>query len=267
MDSIQQSLERKIRSIKKELSQAVSSEAKLKNKLDQSAKEVDHLRETLGEKEHTYRQEVEQLRRSLQQNEQQLRKKLETVNALFTEEQTKTKNLEGRCLESHDRAMKQIADLANGLEGDESSEKLLAAQHQISSLKMANNELKSEMDLVMHTHNAEVQRLQHACRVTHKDLNLILLEKKENEKTFAERCQMSMQENTLLSRKIEDLTTEIGLLKENSASENEVSQYKEQLSKERRRSAAYKGKAIEAHERSIKAKMALESLCNSNKQE
>ena len=43
----------------------------------------------------------------------------------------------------------------------------------------------------------------------------------------------------------------------------EVSNVKQQLEKEKRRSSAYKTKAMEAHERSIKAKELFDNICTS----
>jgi len=279
MNSTQQSLERRIQVAKKELSQAISSKAELEGKWKQSIKELDYLRDAFGEKDDAYKQEVEKLRRFLQQNESQLTKQLSSTKALMVEEQAKTKNLERRCLETQDHAMKQIADLAKSLSGDadDSSDKLLTAQDRIASLENKCSNLKNELNFTTQTHKAEFQRLQHACESCHKDLNLVLLEKNENERIFAaervklkdteERCQSSIHEKTRLSRKIEDLTNEMELLKAKSPSGVEAAEYKEQLSKEQRRSAAYKSKAIEAHKRSLKAKEVLDSLCSLSKQE
>jgi hypothetical protein len=79
-----------------------------------------------------------------------------------------------------------------------------------------------------------------------------------------------VDENGALKTKLQCASEDLRLLKENEASErkktegalkNEVGKVRQELEKEKRRSSAYKTKAIESHRRSIQAKEVLDSLC------
>ena len=81
-----------------------------------------------------------------------------------------------------------------------------------------------------------------------------------------------IDEKTKLSQTVEDLNYEKSSLESKvkctleQAEGNlrkEVSNVKQQLEKEKRRSSAYKTKAMEAHERSIKAKELFDNICTS----
>lgn len=205
--------------------------------------------------------------------------------------------------------MKQISDLAKDLkQTDDSKEQLLFAKDQITKHENSIAELQRELAHAYLNHQNEVQRLQHACEACHKDLNLVLFEKKELDKSSVadkikiaqiqkqrEESETSMQklenkyqsvvgEKDNLLRRLDELTDEtdalrnklmsmseeVRLLKENEANERkktegalkiEVGKVRQELEKEKRRSNAYKSKALESHRRSIQAKEVLDSIC------
>ncbi len=77
-------------------------------------------------------------------------------------------------------------------------------------------------------------------------------------------------ENDALKSKLQCASEDLRLLKENEASDrkktegalnSEVGKLRQELEKEKRRSNAYKSKAIESHRRSVQAKEVLDSLC------
>ena len=68
---------------------------------------------------------------------------------------------------------------------DDSKAKLLFAKDQLMKYENTITELQRELGHTHQNHQNEIQRLQHACEVCHKDLNLVLFEKKEMDKTIA----------------------------------------------------------------------------------
>jgi chromosome segregation ATPase len=218
---------------------------------------------------------------------------------MLVEEQEKTKKIERQCMETQEYARKQMSDLAGDLkQEDDSKEKLLVTQDHISKLENTITDLQCEMKRDLNNHQAEVQRLQHACELCHKDLNLVLFEKKETEKDAEEMKALASQyqklledsersvrnlenghqalrdeEKMKLSEKIEDLHNEnealrggirralgdVSLLKDQG--EKAVGRVKDELEKEKRRCDLYKSKALKAHLRSSKAKEVLDLLC------
>jgi hypothetical protein len=290
LEAKNQTLERRIQAIiAKDLAQAMSSKAELEESLRRTNKELSYLRESGIAKEEEYKQQIETLSKETSQSESKLKRQLTLVNAMLVDEQEKTKKLEHQCMETQEYAMKQISDLARDLKPeDDSKEKLLVAQDHASKLENTIADLQCEMKRDLNNHQAEVQRLQHACELCHKDLNLLLLEKRETEKEAAEmRTKASQYQKLLedserlvqklenghqalqdeekmnLSKKIEDLVNENEALRgEIRRTLNDVSVLKDDLEKEKRRSEAYKSKALEAHLRSSKAKEVLDSLCN-----
>ena len=287
-----------MQAIAKDLAQAISSKGELKETLKRTNEELACIRESAIAKEEETKEQIEKLIKDTSQSELKLKRQLTLTNAMLVEEQEKTAKLERKCMDTQDYAMKQISDLARDLkQEDDSKEKLLVAQDHISKLENNITDLQCEMKRELGNHQAEVQRLQHACELCHKDLNLVLLEKKETGKDAAEmRAQASQyqklledsersvrklenghqalrdEEKTKLSEKIEDLNNEnealrgeirrtlddVSSLKDQC--EKAVGRVKDELDKERRRSEAYKSKALEAHLRSSKAKEVLDSL-------
>ena len=92
-----------------------------------------------------------------------------------------------------------------------------------------------------------------------------------SEKTnLLQRIDELADENDALKTKLKCTSEDVRLLKENEASDrkktegalkNEVGKVMQELEKEKRRSSAYKSKAIESHRRSVQAKKVLDSLC------
>ena len=268
--------------------------------MKRTQRELERLQEIMASKEERFQKETEKLRLSLAQSETQLKKQMVEAEAAFADEQAKTKELERRCLDTHEEALKQIAALADDLKRDDCSEKLLAAQDQIVRLESACSSLQSQMKRLAADQIAEIQRLQHACETVHKDLNIVLLEKKDTDKSAAsernkvamgrkelekaeqlllqqeEKLQLLADDKMKLAQEVEGLRSENSLLasKEKAASDRErdadalqgkVEKVTTQLAKEKRRSNAYKGKALEAHRRSQEAKEVLHSLTGNSK--
>jgi len=283
-----QSLERRVQAVAKDLAQAMSSKAELEETLRRTNGELACLQESGIAKEEETKLHIEKSGKETSQSELKLKRQLTLLNAMLVEEQENTKKLERQCMETQEYARKQISDLAGDLkQEDDSKEKLLVTQDHISKLENTITDLQCEMKRDLNNHQAEVQRLQHACELCHKDLNLVLLEKKETEKDAEETKALASQyqklenghqalrdeEKMKLSKKIEDLHNEnealrgeirralgdVSLLKDQG--EKAVGKVKDELVKEKRRCDLYKSKALEAHLRSSKAKEVLDSLC------
>ena len=276
---------------------AISSKAEFEESVKNTTRELTNLKATLKQNEETYKQKIDQLCLDFAQNEMEIKKQLTLANTSLVEEQAKAKDLQRRCSETQEHAMKQISNLAKDLKTDDDSrEKLLVAQNQIIMLDNTITDLQSEMKQLVNNHQAQAQRLEHACESCHKDLNLVLLNMEQSEKNgAAERArstqlqnelgeaeqslqqleskyQLLIDEKTKLSQTIEDLNYEKTSLESKvkctleqaeGTLRKEVSNVKQQLEKEKRRSRAYKTKAVEAHNRSIKAKELLDDLCTS----
>ena len=294
-----QSLERRVQAVAKDLAQAMSSKAELEETLRRTNGELACLRESGIAKEEETKLHIEKSGKETSQSELKLKGQLTLLNAMLVEEQEKTKKLERQCMETQEYARKQISDLAGDLkQEDDSKEKLLVTQDHISKLENTITDLQCEMKRDLNNHQAEVRRLQHACELCHKDLNLVLFEKKETEKDAEEMKALASQyqklledsersvrnlenghqalrdeEKMKLSEKIEDLHNEnealrggirralgdVSLLKDQG--EKAVGRVKDELEKEKRRCDLYKSKALEAHLRSSKAKEVLDLLC------
>lgn len=301
-----QTLDRRIEAIGKDLTPTISSKAEVEESLRRANKELACLRESVIVKEEGHQQHIEQVSKEALQSELKMKKQLALVNTMLVEEQDKTKTLERQCLETQEYALKQISNLARDpKQVDDSKENLLIAQDQIRKLEQTITGLQCEMKRHLNNHLTEVQRLQHACESCHKDLNFVLLEKKETDRDAAavreklaqsqkilddskssvrklenehqalrdERLKLSEKidnlnnENEALREKIRCTLEDVHLLKderENAVGSlrQEVGRINDELEKEKRRSQAYKSKALDAHSRSIKAKEVLDSLCN-----
>lgn len=294
-----QSLERRVQAVAKDLAQAMSSKAELEETLRRTNGELACLRESGIAKEEETKLHIEKSGKETSQSELKLKGQLTLLNAMLVEEQEKTKKIERQCMETQEYARKQISDLAGDLkQEDDSKEKLLVTQDHISKLENTITDLQCEMKRDLNNHQAEVRRLQHACELCHKDLNLVLFEKKETEKDAEEMKALASQyqklledsersvrnlenghqalrdeEKMKLSEKIEDLHNEnealrggirralgdVSLLKDQG--EKAVGRVKDELEKEKRRCDLYKSKALKAHLRSSKAKEVLDLLC------
>lgn len=253
---------------------------------------LEQLQETLTNKEESFKQRIDQLTTERAQSKSGYKKQLDSTNILLSEEQTKSKELERQCLATQEHAMQQIASLAKDLKPkDDSKEMLLVvAQDQIIRLDNTIANLQMEKNNSLLNHEAEVQRLEHAIESCHKDLNLCLIDKAAAEKCNAvertkaiqfqkdlglvneslqkvnNKYQLLVDEQIKLSQQINTLSEENASM-ENKAmcklakATSEQKKIVQQLEKEKRRSNAYKNKAVEAHKRGVKAKELLDDIC------
>lgn len=253
---------------------------------------LEQLQETLTNKEESFKQRIDQLTTERAQSKSGYKKQLDSTHLLLSEERTKSKELERQCLATQEHAMQQIASLAKDLKPkDDSKEMLLVvAQDQIIRLDNTIANLQMEKNNSLLNHKAEVQRLEHAIESCHKDLNLCLIDKAAAEKCNAvertkaiqfqkdlglvneslqkvnNKYQLLVDEQIKLSQQINTLSEENASM-ENKAmcklakATSEQKKIVQQLEKEKRRSNAYKNKAVEAHKRGVKAKELLDDIC------
>ena len=280
-------LEQRVQAAKTEATQAIVVKAELEETLKCNIKEMNRLRETLVAKDDGHKKEVEQLRHSFMQSETQLNHQLASTKAMLVEEQATNKELQRRCTVTQEHAMQQISQLAKDIKRDDKSDQLLTAKDQIIRLENKCANLQNEINQIASAHQAEVERLQHACESCHKDLNLVLLEKTDAEKNIAaermkvtelkkeleeserelqtvrESYEVLIDDKMKLSQQTEDLKSEKESLESKlRRTMDQLDVVKEQHHKEQRRSSAYKGKAIEAHQKSVKCKEVLDSICS-----
>ena len=271
-------LERKLLATEEQLGCVKKQAADVEESLNRRNKDLSRLQETWRGKEDGYKQDTEKRQAESAKAKSELKKQLAASKVALAEEQTKAKQLKGRCLTTQDHAMKQVDKLAKELDREDHSEKLIIARDQIVKLENTCLNLQNEIKQSAGKHQAEIQRLEHACESTHKDLSLVLFERKESDKIVnteklkrdhlrkefeaSERSLLKLEEQKMkLTQKLEDLErslkttmTEADVLKE------QASKAKELLKKEQHRSQAYKTKALEAHKRSIEAKEVLDQL-------
>lgn len=303
-------LERRIQATTKEATLAVTAKTEFEESAKRALKELASLQKSMAAEEERNKLEMDQLCKELAQSDSRAKVQLASMKNLLVEEQARCKVLEQQCVDVQEFAMKQISDLAKDLKqtDDCKEQQLLLAKDQIMKYDNTIAELQRELAHTHQTHQNEVQRLQHACEACHKDLNLVLFERKEMEKSVAtdkikvaqmqkvlEETETSMQkleskyqviegekailvqnldelndENDALRNKLKCASEDMRLLKESEATErektegalkNEVGKVRQELAKEKRRSNAYKSKALESHRRSVQAKEVLDSLC------
>ena len=271
-------LERKLLATEEQLGCVKKQAADVEESLNRRSKDLSRLQETWRGKEDGYKQDTEKRQAESAKAKSELKKQLAASKVALAEEQTKAKQLKGRCLTTQDHAMKQVDKLAKELDREDHSEKLIIARDQIVKLENTCLNLQNEIKQSAGKHQAEIQRFKHACESTHKDLSLVLFERKESDKIIntekvkrdqlrkefeaSERSLLKLEEQKMkLTQKLEDLErslkttmTEADVLKE------QASKAKELLKKEQHRSQAYKTKALEAHKRSIEAKEVLDQL-------
>ena len=245
---------------------------------------LEQLQETLTNKEERFKQRIDQLTTERAQSKSEYKKQLDSTHLLLSEERTKSKELERQCLATQEHAMQQIASLAKDLKPkDDSKEMLLVAQDQIIRLDNTIANLQMEKNNSLLNHKAEARGLEHAIEACHKDLNLCLIDKAAAEKCNAvertkaiqsneslqklnNKYQLLVDEQIKLSQQINTLSEENASM-ENKAmcklakATSEQKKIVQQLEKEKRRSNAYKNKAVEAHKRGVKAKELLDDIC------
>eukprot|EP00984_Skeletonema_dohrnii_P027759 scaffold17416_cov72-Skeletonema_dohrnii-CCMP3373.AAC.1 len=289
----------------------------LEESLESARKDAARLKDTLVAKKAEYEEEMKQLQQDIMKSEHKLRAQLTQAQQLLSDEKDKSAKAELHYKEAHESHIQSIKELAKEFEGnrDDTKEKLLEAQDRIRHLENKLSNLEGEKVQLLHNHQADMQRLKHACESCHNDLNLALLQKEEastmceamsskasqqtkqlEEYELAvmkadEHCQLLENEKLMMQRKVDELNLEnkaleqrmqiildsmlaakkeAGIWKDKSSEAKKkageaVKEVRGQLSKEQRRSEAYKEKALEAHQRNIEAKRVLESLRKDSK--
>ena len=204
-------LERRIQATTKEAAHAVAAKSELEESANSANKELASLRITMVAKDERYKQEMDRLGKEMAQSESRLKAQLTSAHNLLVEEQEKCKELERQCSDIHEFAMKQISDLTKDLkQPDDSKEQLIYTKDQITKHEITIVELQRELAHTHQNHQNEVQRLQHACEVCHKDLKLVLFEKNEMDKSSAAdkvkvaQMQKLLEESEISTQKLEN---------------------------------------------------------------
>lgn len=171
----------------------------MEESVDYANKELCRLRDTISANSKESKIEIQTLRKNISISETEWKHQLSTLKAVLMKEQSKSKELERRLLETQDHAMKQIQELANDLNNtDDSKEQLLYAQGKIVKLENATATFQEEKNQILLNHQAETQRLKHACESYHRENHLALLEKNEMEKEYnAERAKSEQSQKEL----------------------------------------------------------------------
>ena len=206
----------------------------LEESMESSKNDSTRLKDTLAAKKAEHEGEVKQLRQSMMQTEHKLRAQLSQAQQMLADEQTKSAKAEIHYKEAHESHIQSIKQLAREFEGssDDTKEKLLVAEDNIRQLENKLSNLEGEKVQLVHNHQAEMQRLQHACESCHKDLNLVLLQKEEASKMCEamrtkmsqqtkqleeceraemkadEQCQLLENEKAMMQRKVDELILE-----------------------------------------------------------
>ena len=268
----------------------------LENDLAKATKDISRLKCALDAKKAEHEESMKQLRQDKKQCDHELRTQLLQAQQLLAEEQDKATKAEQDLKEAHDHHIQCIKKVAAEFEGNrgDAEEQLVAAQAQIQRIENKFSDLQQKKNHQAESHQAEMQRLKHACESCHKDLNLALLQKEEMSKMCEamsakalqqtkqleeverklmktdEQHQLLGNEKEIMRRQLDELSLEKANLHERLqiisdqtlAATKEAEKRANQVVKEQRRSEAYKEKALEAHQRNIEAKRLLESLRN-----
>ena len=199
--------------------------------LGSARKDVARLKDTIVAKKAEHDEVVKQLRQAKMQCDRELRAHLSQAQELFADEQAKTNKAELRYKEAHESRFQNIKQITNEFEGnsDDTKKQLLVAQDRIRRIENKLSNLEGEKVQLLHNHQAEMQRLKHACESCHKDLNLVLLQKEEAETMCEamsseasqqtkqleeyeratmkadEQCQLSESEELMMRRKVDEL--------------------------------------------------------------
>lgn len=199
--------------------------------LGSARKDVARLKDTIVAKKAEHDEVVKQLRQAKMQCDRELRAHLSQAQELFADEQAKTNKAELRYKEAHESRFQNIKQITNEFEGnsDDTKKQLLVAQDRIRRIENKLSNLEGEKVQLLHNHQAEMQRLKHACELCHKDLNLVLLQKEEAETMCEamsseasqqtkqleeyeratmkadEQCKLSESEELMMRRKVDEL--------------------------------------------------------------
>ncbi len=203
----------------------------LEESLEGSKKDTTRLKDALITKKAEHEGEVKQLRQIMMQTEHDLQAQLSEAQQMLADEQSKSATAEIHYKEAHECHIQSIKQLAKEFEGssDDTKEKLLVAEDSIRQLENKLSNLEGVKAQLLHNHQAEIQRLQHACESCHKDLNLVLLQKEESLKMCEalrtktskqtkqleeserammkadEQCQLLENEKLMIQRKVDEL--------------------------------------------------------------
>jgi len=285
-------LEQQIQASKSEVLQLTSVKDELEESLSKSNAQVMHLQESLITKEKEHKQSTAQWKEQLATCEKDLKKEITCLKQQLSQEQAKVKDLERQCIQTQEHALQQISKLAEDLKPDKGcKEELLIAKDQILRLDNTISSLQHGMKQQLLNKETELQRLEHTIETCHQDLNLCLIEKtnaenttvalqtkatnfkkqlEETESSLAaaeNKNQLLLDEKLNLSQKVEVLSDENKCSREKASSvegalKNEVGKVTQLLDNEKRRSNAYKAKAVEAHEKNVKAKELLNNIAS-----
>lgn len=285
-------LEQQIQEFKTEALQLTTFKDELEDTLKSTQAQLVHLQESMITKENEHKQSTTQWKEILARSETDLKKEITFLKQQLAEEKTKAKDLERQCIQTQEHALKQISKLAEDLKPDEGCKKeLLVVKDQNLRLDNTISSLQHDMKQQLLDHQTELQRLEHTIETCHQDLNLCLIEKTNAEKNTAaeqmkatnfqkqleetesslattdNKYQLLLDEKQKLSQKVEVLSDENKCTQEKASSvegalKNEVGKVTRLLDKEIRRSSAYKEKAVEAHEKNLKAKEMLNNIAS-----
>ena len=241
----------------------------LEESLVNSKNDITRLRDTLAAKKAEHEGEVKLLRQSIMQTEQRLRTQLSEAQQMLADEQTKSAKAEIHYKEAHESHIQSIKQLAKEFEGngDDTKEKLLVAEDNIRQLENKLSNLEGVKVQLVQNHQAEIQRLQHACESCHKDLNLALLQKEEASKMCDdmrtktsqqtkqleeceravmkadEQCQLIETEKEMIQRKVDEL------ILENKALEQRMQIVTDSVLEAKKEASIWKVKSSEAQKK------------------
>lgn len=285
-------LEQQVQEFKTEALQLSTFKAELEDTLKSTQAQLVHLQESLITKEKEHKQSTAQWKEQLATCEKDLKKEITCLKQQLAEEQAKAKDLERQCIQTQEHALQQISKLAEDLKPDKGyKEELLVVTDQNLRLDNTISSLQQDMKQQLLGHQTELQRLEHTIETCHQDLNLCLIEKtnaenttvalqtkatnfkkqlEETESSLAaaeNKNQLLLDEKLHLSQKVEVLSEENKCTQEKASSvegalKNEVVKVNQLLDKEIRKSNAYKAKAVEAHEKNLKAKEMLNNIAS-----
>jgi len=238
----------------------------LEEKLESARKDAARLKDTLVAKKAEYEEELKQLQQDIMKSEHKLRAQLTQAHQLLSDEKDKNVKAEINNKVAHESHIQSIKQLAREFEGnrDNTKEKLLVAQDRIRQLENKLSNLEGEKAQLLHNHQADMQRLKHACESCHNDLNLVLLQKEEAAKMCEamsskasqqtkqleeyelavmkadEQCQLLENEKLILQRKVDEF------MLENKSLEQRVQIVSDSMLAAKKEAGIWKDKSSEA---------------------
>ena len=234
--------------------------------MESARKDAARLKDTLVANKAEYEEELKQLQQDIMKSEHKLRAQLTQAHQLLSDEKDKYAKAEIYNKEDHESHIQSIKQLAREFEGnrDDTKEKLLVAQDRIRQLENKLSNLEGEKAQLLHNHQADMQRLKHACESCHNDLNLVLLQKEEAAKMCEamsskasqqtkqleeyelavmkadEQCQLLENEKLILQRKVDEF------MLENKSLEQRVQIVSDSMLAAKKEAGIWKDKSSEA---------------------